>query len=57
MHEEVDAEEHSQWMIEATKELANSNPTEIRTILDGVSISGRTTMSVFDFLYAKHLTL
>src|SRR6185437_9820748 len=57
-HISVDSDEHSQWMLEAARELLDRPGTEERSfqgILDGLDIGARVALSIPDALYAKAL--
>lgn len=51
-HIAVDADEHAQWMNEAVIELLQDEEC-YRSILSGIDIGGRVTLSIPDLLYSK----
>jgi pyrroloquinoline quinone (PQQ) biosynthesis protein C len=53
-HISVDADEHSQWMNEAVREILKDEAT-FEHILNGIRIGGRLTLSIPDVLYSRAL--
>lgn len=55
-HEEVDAEDHARWMMDAVNKMLISDEA-LNLVLAGMDLGGRATIGVIDFLYADTLKL